>query len=282
MPSTLASVERAVAELRARHSGMSVSVTVVLDACTDRTAAVVEGQPDLTTVAVAFACVGASRAAGVRAASVGDDPVRTWIANTDADTLVPADWLVVQVELADAGADVVTGTVEPDATGLTPDLLSRWWARHTLAEGHPHVHGANLGVRLHAYESAGGLHCDGCARGRRPPGATGGRWACPRRDGAHSCGHERSSPRPGTRGFRPLPGRTGHRLRGRLRRKTISPASRCWSFRTVRPPSGGPRRSPPRVGAPRSCGSSCRTRSPEDDARSNALARPRSGDPGDN
>lgn len=157
LPSTLASVERAVAELRARHSGMSVSVTVVLDACTDRTAAVVEGQPDLTTVAVAFACVGASRAAGVRAASVGDDPVRTWIANTDADTLVPADWLVVQVELADAGADVVTGTVEPDATGLTPDLLSRWWARHTLAEGHPHVHGANLGVRLHAYESAGGF-----------------------------------------------------------------------------------------------------------------------------
>lgn len=157
LASTLASVERAVAELRARHAGLSVSVTVVLDACTDHTPRHVPARPDVASVAVDFACVGAARAAGVRAASVGDDPVRTWIANTDADTLVPADWLVVQVELADAGADVVTGTVEPDATGLTPDLLSRWWARHTLAEGHPHVHGANLGVRLQAYESAGGF-----------------------------------------------------------------------------------------------------------------------------
>jgi hypothetical protein len=58
--------------------------------------------------------------------------------------------------MADAGVDLVTGTVEPDDE-LDAATRARWRVRHLLRDGHPHVHGANLGVRLTAYDAAGGF-----------------------------------------------------------------------------------------------------------------------------
>jgi hypothetical protein len=81
----------------------------------------------------------------------------TWLANTDADSRVPEDWLVRQLEFADSGWDVVLGSVEPDSAGMEPELLHSWRLRHPQKERHGNVYGANLGVRASAYRQAGGF-----------------------------------------------------------------------------------------------------------------------------
>lgn len=145
-----------------------VEVVVVADRCTDataeRAAAVSPARPGcaVTVLRSRAGRVGAARDQGVRAAlrsatDRGTDPGRVWIACTDADSRVPADWLVVHLEIADQGADLVLGTVRPDPADLPPDLLETWGRRHRLTDGHPHVHGANLGVRGDRYEKVGGF-----------------------------------------------------------------------------------------------------------------------------
>lgn len=84
-------------------------------------------------------------------------PRQLWESNTDADSRVPADWLVRHLGLADAGWDVVLGSVEPDSAGMVPELLRSWRLRHPLEERHCNVYGANLGVRASAYRQAGGF-----------------------------------------------------------------------------------------------------------------------------
>lgn len=81
----------------------------------------------------------------------------TWIACTDADSAVPATWLTQQCAFANAGMDVVVGTVEPREGDLSTDVLAAWIARHSLVEGHEHIHGANLGFTLAAYLAVGGF-----------------------------------------------------------------------------------------------------------------------------
>ena len=158
LPACLDSVEVARAALAHRRPDVEVVVVVVLDRCTDGTSGVVAARGNVRGVWSDSGVVGAARAAGV-AVALADVPEHvlpaTWIACTDADTTVPAQWLWRQVELADEGADLVTGTVVP--TDLPGGLFGRWRARHVLGEGHPHVHGANLGVRADAYLAAGGF-----------------------------------------------------------------------------------------------------------------------------
>lgn len=170
----LTAVAAAADRLAVGSPGTGVEVVVVLDACTDRSLEVAAGfaARDLrySVLPVAFNSVGKSRRAGCRAVldtlggsgavegRAADVPARrVWLANTDADSRVPENWLVRQLELAAGGADLVLGSVEPDAHGTHHELLARWHARHALAENHPHVHGANLGVRASAYLSAGGF-----------------------------------------------------------------------------------------------------------------------------
>lgn len=140
-----------------------VEVVVVADRCTDATAERAAASGCAVTVLRSRAGrVGAARDQGVRAAlraivDGGADPGRAWIACTDADSRVPSDWLAVHLEIADQGADLVLGTVRPDPADLPPDLLETWGRRHRLTDGHPHVHGANLGVRGDRYEKVGGF-----------------------------------------------------------------------------------------------------------------------------
>jgi cellulose synthase/poly-beta-1,6-N-acetylglucosamine synthase-like glycosyltransferase len=79
-----------------------------------------------------------------------------WLANTDADSCVPPNWLATMVRAADCGSEVVAGTVLPNRAGLPPATYATWVARHDAAEGHRHVHGANLGIRADRLVALGG------------------------------------------------------------------------------------------------------------------------------
>lgn len=144
-------------------AGITGSCVIVADRCSDRTADRARrwhgGSTSPTIVETTRGCVGAARAAGVRhvLASVPCRPEHVWIANTDADTVLPADWLLGQLLLAEGGADAVAGIVELDASA-DPYLLAQFAANYHLdPDGtHQHVHGANLGVRGDAYLAVGG------------------------------------------------------------------------------------------------------------------------------
>ncbi|WJH24909.1 glycosyltransferase [Pseudarthrobacter defluvii] len=170
----LAAVGSAADLLESERPGVEVQVVVVLDSCTDASpsiaAATAEADPRFHILPVSFGSVGKSRRAGVNAAlenvstrphdgntAAGDPMQWVWVANTDADSSVPGRWLVRQLELAASGSDVVLGTVHPDPHGMHHELVARWHARHASTEDHPHVYGANLGVRASSYLAAGGF-----------------------------------------------------------------------------------------------------------------------------
>ncbi|GAA2175794.1 glycosyltransferase [Agrococcus versicolor] len=144
---------RAVVEAR----GVVVRVVVVADACRDATAAVAAAHDGVEVVSIAAARVGVARHRGVGAFADdghGADPATVWTASTDADSVVPPDWLAVHLALADAGADAVLGLVHLRPDDASAAVLARWHAKAGLGE---RVHGANLGVRLDAYRAVGGF-----------------------------------------------------------------------------------------------------------------------------
>ncbi|TKR24725.1 glycosyltransferase [Cellulomonas hominis] len=149
----LASVATAAA-----GAGVPVDVVAALDDCRDGSAGLARAA-GVRTVTLGARAVGAARAAGIDAGldRCGEDPGAVWIACTDADTVVPPHWLRTHRGLADAGADVVVGTVRPDPRDLTPRQLAAWRATRVPGRPHGHVHGANLGVRADAYRRAGGF-----------------------------------------------------------------------------------------------------------------------------
>lgn len=91
--------------------------------------------------------------------TAGSDPAAVWLATTDADTLMPPGWLQRQLARADRGWDVVLGTVTvADWSEHPPHVPAAFAARYESgARPHPHVHGANLGIRASAYLAAGGF-----------------------------------------------------------------------------------------------------------------------------
>lgn len=149
----------------ARPVPVPTRVVVVLDSCHDgsarvaRRSASASGPVTVEILEGAYDGVGSVRAAGVRRVQkifAGTDPATVWTAHTDADTLVPPHWLHTQRVLADDGWDVVLGAVVPDGDPLHP-AHRLWSSRHPPEEGHPHVHGANLGLRLNRYLDVGGF-----------------------------------------------------------------------------------------------------------------------------
>ncbi|MFI2564069.1 glycosyltransferase [Paenarthrobacter sp. NPDC018779] len=159
----LGSLLRAVQGLEQHFPAVTTSIFVVLDSCTDRSARIAASfaaaHPILSAIDVKLRSTGASRATGVASALEAgtQDPKGVWLANTDADSTVPADWLVRQVALANAGADAILGSVEPDPADSDAAVLLRWQELHPFKESHPHIYGANLGVRASAYLQSGGF-----------------------------------------------------------------------------------------------------------------------------
>jgi Glycosyl transferase family 2 len=156
--SCLDAVDAARSHIR-QHAERSLEMTtlVVLDSCTDATEVVTRHHLDVETLACSAGRVGAARALGVRhlLARTTTAPADTWIANTDADSRVPINWLTHMISEADRGAHLVLGTVLP-AGGLSPLAHRRWLDHHKMGEGHGHIHGANFGIRADVYQALGG------------------------------------------------------------------------------------------------------------------------------
>ena len=164
-----------------------VLIVVVLDASDDDSRGLAgRFGSDVHFVEVEVHNVGAARRAGFEyaqriCAQQLTDGTRTWYATTDADSLVDADWLVRQTE---SDADVVFGVVRIanwrrfSAVGARRYLAA--YRSKRRADGHGHVHGANMGFRADAYWRVGGFASLGqfertstwCAASRRQAAAS--------------------------------------------------------------------------------------------------------------
>jgi glycosyltransferase involved in cell wall biosynthesis len=147
-------------------AGTRVALVVVADASTDTTAeraqAAMSGRGEVIEIAEHSA--GAARRAGfdrLIAASAGLDAASVWFATTDADTLVPYDWIERQTQWWRRGADAVAGLVTPISWQQQSLTARRRYETHMsrlgTGHGHPHVHGANLAMTGDAYCAAGGV-----------------------------------------------------------------------------------------------------------------------------
>jgi cellulose synthase/poly-beta-1,6-N-acetylglucosamine synthase-like glycosyltransferase len=143
--------------------GGRVWVVVVADACTDNTVDIarVELGEDGEVIECGVRSPGSARRIGAAAVIQHFrqvDPRHLWIANTDADSHVPVNWLDIHLLQAENNTTVVAGIVQLDRAGLLPGVQTLYDQTYELrADGtHGHVHGANLGVRGDAYMDAGG------------------------------------------------------------------------------------------------------------------------------
>lgn len=151
-----ASVERCLQSIRraALHPelhGEAVQVVVALDSCSDATASICQ-QQRVDTVRLEARCVGVARAAA--AAELLGRGAR-WLASTDADSEVPPEWLVGQLE---GRCDAFCGLVDIATTSRTEKRLRRaFQKRQQWGDDHGRIHGANFGVSAQAYLAAGGF-----------------------------------------------------------------------------------------------------------------------------
>ncbi|MBP0600643.1 glycosyltransferase family 2 protein [Herbaspirillum sp. LeCh32-8] len=128
-----------------------VRIMVVLDACTDDSAAIA-GRHRVDTAQVDAMNVGHARAHGAqRMLAAG----ARWLAFTDADTLVAPDWLAAQLGVR---ADVVCGTVDVTDWREHPrHVWEKFRSEYCDRDGHGHIHGANFGISAEAYLRCGGF-----------------------------------------------------------------------------------------------------------------------------
>lgn len=135
-----------------------VQVAVVLDDCTDGTAEIVPAAVSALTISARN--VGAARGAGFRAFARGTG-AETWLATTDADSVVPPTWLTNHVDHFHMGAEAVVGTVSVQWREHSRVTQHRYDTRYRMVGaagvGHGHVHGANFGVRADKYWQIGGF-----------------------------------------------------------------------------------------------------------------------------
>ena len=160
IPRLLASVAAATRQL---GSDTRVHTVVACDTCTDDTAARA-ARSGAHVTAGRFGTPAAARAAAADLAAglfVDHGLEGCWIASTDADCVVPVDWLSSQLVWADAGHDAVAGAIEIEdwtENPLARDGYERLLATRQRPDGtHTGVYGANLGIRGSALAVVGGI-----------------------------------------------------------------------------------------------------------------------------
>jgi hypothetical protein len=149
--------------------GIDCRVAIVLDGCTDDSAAIAarwaselaeRGGPHRSLVLQSpSAGVGIARAAGCAALLRGWrnlDPRGIWLSSTDADSRVPPTWLAAQIEAHERGADLWMGRVEVEDWSQYQEETASLWSTIYDRERTP-VHGANLGCNAYEYLSVGGF-----------------------------------------------------------------------------------------------------------------------------
>lgn len=155
----------------ARSCPVPVNAVLVLDSCSDGT----RSRANIAVAsarAVSWSLIETTHRRASSARQCGLDHLTAhlvreepWsdiaVLSTDADTQVPTDWIARHTRLLSDGCDAVAGVVE-----LTSDAESdldheRWSAEYTsrfaVDGSHPHVHCANLSVRLDLLDAAGGF-----------------------------------------------------------------------------------------------------------------------------
>ncbi|MET1115692.1 MAG: glycosyltransferase family 2 protein [Comamonas sp.] len=144
----LLSVRKSVEHL-ARH-GLQARIVVVLDACDDGSARIARAHAD-QVLEIDERDVGQARRAGAQWLL---EQGAQWLACTDADTEVPPNWLHAQWAFQ---ADVFCGIVRVDDWGdYSPEVVQAFHAS-VPQDGHPHIHGANMGLSRAAYLRVGGF-----------------------------------------------------------------------------------------------------------------------------
>ncbi len=150
-----------MATRHARRAGLHVRTLVMADACTDDTPTAAYSR-GVRCLEIDARNVGVARAAGVTAtlAELGREGFATsqiYLLHTDADSLVPPDWITTHVHAA-LDCDAVLGNVVVRTWAARSPDCARLYARARALEPTGHrVHGANLGVRADAYLRAGGF-----------------------------------------------------------------------------------------------------------------------------
>jgi glycosyltransferase involved in cell wall biosynthesis len=156
LESVLAAIACLAPSIRAR-------VVLISDSSTDRTLQVATDilGSEGTVLSTEAGTVGTARALAVsHVIKTTRSPLhRLWLANTDADCIIPSRWLVDQLDLAEAGIEAIAGIVTVDSfEERAPEVASRFRASYVVnTDGsHPHIHGANMGIRADRYLCAGG------------------------------------------------------------------------------------------------------------------------------
>ena len=155
----LSSIDSAAARV-----DLPVTVVVAADSCRDDTVAARSPGAGLAMLAST-----SSRVAGAEPEGRAEQrswppsspsaprPPTVWIANTDADCVVPGRWIRRQLGYAACGKVAVAGTVMLDPATTSEALLAAFVATYRAADrAHRHVHAANLGLRADVYEAIGG------------------------------------------------------------------------------------------------------------------------------
>jgi glycosyltransferase involved in cell wall biosynthesis len=160
LPACLHSVRKALAQLPA---GITSDLIVAVDSSTDRTWEIALKQVAAigSVIRTAVGVVGAARSVAAAAAlrRYRGPMNRCWLANTDADCVVPRHWLTGQLLLASEGIDAIAGTVNVlDFSEHEAIVEERFHQTYLIGDDgtHSHVHAANLGVRANRYLQAGG------------------------------------------------------------------------------------------------------------------------------
>lgn len=164
----LASVIRAVELAQRRGRVDQATVAVALHRCDDdtpdRVRSALSGRGGMAMVVMTEMrpmAVGAVRTKLIEYARTTAGPADGWIFSTDADTVVPPDWVTGTLDrAAEQGSDLVLGLA--DLNDWDVDAATRRTYEHIIesgldATGHRHAYAANLAIRQSAFWQVGGF-----------------------------------------------------------------------------------------------------------------------------